>query len=71
MCEYTVEQAIAMALQHIRICAPDPVVDAALEAALLERQASAVTDEACDTYHTDAFDARYPITAPTAQASAV
>lgn len=45
MSEYTVEQAISMALQHIRICAPDPVVDAALEAALLERRASAADDE--------------------------
>jgi hypothetical protein len=32
--------AMAMALQHIRLCAPDPTVDAALEAALLPFQRS-------------------------------
>lgn len=30
--------AMAMALQHIRLCAPDPTVDAALDAAILPFQ---------------------------------
>lgn len=30
--EYTTAEAVAMALQHIRICAPDAIVEAALEA---------------------------------------
>ena len=58
MSEYTVEQAISMALQHIRICAPDPVVDAALEAALLERRAQWPSEADLDAAR-EAYDDAY------------